>query len=230
MSHITLPSNYQENRDIIDELLENVQNTEELSNAIMKLEDYHEDRFKELLSHHIKELQKASDQIDKSIEDAKLAIRNQEEEREKRKLANKSICNMPAVREAVNKLVGNYAHKYEKEITNINQKEIDNKLALLKDKGNIKDTLSMKYAIIITEDKFSLIKGLHLPIEICNIYIQYNIYQHPKIIPKKIIIESINELQNIINKHALPEKYEKLGINRNSLTKIQEYVEKDFLI
>ncbi len=230
---------YNNIRDNMIILFEEKDNYGPLNTELTELEKCHDERLREKEKEHDKRydsLEKKFNSLEKKFNDihqelngykkqSKDFLAQLDKEKENRIKSNKSIHDILTLRQALNILVWKYANYYTETISSFTLKDFNDMNQSITYKTLIEDSddntkLGMKYALLILNDKFN--KGKHLSSQMCLLYFKINKLHHPKIKPKTIINNSIDNLKNIIYDDILPNYYSGLELTKTLLTEIQE--------
>ncbi len=216
---ISLPEQY---NTVRNNIVTRFEDHEDYSTLNDELENFHDERLRTMTEKYTKIKNNIEKELNDYKQETENLLRQLDIERENRIKSNKSIHNMSVLRQALNRLVWTFAKKYTEIITssdfNTMTQSITYKTLINDSDDNTK--LGMKYALLILNSKFN--EGKHLSIDICSFYFTINKLYHPKIKPKTVINNSINELKDIIHNNLLPSHYSNLDISKSLLEEIQE--------
>lgn len=200
------------------ELTDNYDNALEIYDIVDEIEKNHINEIKKIkldFNTHVNKLK----QVVENLND-KITIREN-------RMRNERIFykNLPIIRQYINLLFNKLWDNCKDNYNNIDFDRLANNATLLKRKNliNRENGQGVKYALLVLYDK---IKD-NIPKDICEFYIKLNDTFHPRITPKSIIKESIDELVNIISDVEDNIIIKNSGLNKQILDELMVLVDKE---
>jgi hypothetical protein len=161
---------------------------------INNLEDHYENKIRDRLIQHKKELNEVNNKIEEIQNKLDTELILNEQMKQDRIKYNKSIKNILILRQALNILFNDLWNKNKDLLLNINFKDLANNTPELKRKNKINESEGLKYALSVLHDKC-----INIDKNICIIYIKLNDFCHPLVKPKQIILDGIHNIKNNLN-------------------------------
>lgn len=193
------------------ELTDNYDNAFEIYNMVDEIEKDHISEIKKIklnFNTHVNKLQQIVDNLNDEIIIRETRMKNE-------RIFYK---NLPIIRQYINLLFNKLWEKGKNIYDNIDFNELANKTILLKENGQ-----GIKYALLVLFDKIDK----DIPKDICEFYIKINDTFHPKITPKSIIKESIDELTNVIADVKDNIVVKNSGLNKQILDELMVLVDRE---